>query len=58
MGLRAAIDSICGSVPPGHAVAGPGPYGWSSSMLDVIYVVAIIVLVAIVALVGKAVEKL
>jgi hypothetical protein len=45
-------------MPPGVATATSGPFGWSSSMLDVIYVVAIIALIAIVALIGKAVEKL
>ena len=33
-------------------------YGWSLTLLDVIYVVGILALIALVALVGKAVEKL
>jgi hypothetical protein len=33
-------------------------FGWSPTLLDVIYVVGILALIAIIALVGRAVEKL
>jgi hypothetical protein len=44
-------------VPPVLVFLGDA-YGWSLTLLDVIYVVGILALIAVVALVGKAVEKL
>jgi hypothetical protein len=48
------IAAVCRPTVAGATSA----YGWSLTLLDVIYVVGILALVALVALVGKAVEKL